>query len=193
MTYIDVVDKILDSNDVTVGGGSTSAIVGAFAAGLLSMVAKLSLKKDYGLPADKHLEIAKELDVLNKELLQGAQEDVKAYLMIKNAYILPKVTDYDKEIRKIAIGNAEIEAANVPRDNAYRCLRVYKLGQIMDGKFNTATTSDFSMGMALAKLGVKGCVWNIEANLSLISDKAKIKEFEQNIEELKKHLEGVLK
>lgn len=184
MSYIDVIDKILDSDDVTVGGGSTSAISGAFAAGLMGMVAKLSIKKDYGLPAEKHLEIAEELDRLNKELLQGAEDDTEAYLMIKDAFALSKATDEEKEIRKAAIGNAGIAAASVPRDNAYRCLRVFELGKIMDEKFNSAAASDFYMGIDLAKLGVKGCVWNIEANLSLIKDEAKIKEFEADIKKL---------
>lgn len=45
MSYIDIMDKILDSHDVTVGGGSSSAIAGAIAAGLIGMVARLSTKK----------------------------------------------------------------------------------------------------------------------------------------------------
>lgn len=184
MSYIDVIDKILDSNDVTVGGGSASAISGAFAAGLMGMVAKLSVKKDYGLPAEKHLEVAEELDRLNEELLQGAEDDTLAYLMIKDAFALPKTTDEEKEIRKAAIGNAGIAAALVPRDNAYRCRRVFELGKIMDEKFNTAASSDFYMGMDLAKLGIKGCVWNIVANLSLIKDEEKILEFENDIKTL---------
>lgn len=184
MSYIEVLDKILDSNDVTVGGGSASAISGAMAAGLIGMAARLSTKKDYGLPAEKHLEIAEELDALAKELLQGSEEDTKAYLMIKNAYSLPKSTDEEKTQRTTAIENAGIAAAKVPKNNGYRCKRVYELGLIMEGKYNTNTSSDFNIGMNLAKLGVAGCILNIEANLSLIKNNEIKIEFENHIKTL---------
>lgn len=185
MVYIDVLNKILDTNDVTVGGGSASAISGAMAAGLIGMVARLSTKKDYGLPAEKHLEIADELDNLSKELLIGSEEDTKAYLLIKDAFGLPKSTEAEKKERKVAIETAGIAAASVPRDNAYRCKRILELGNLMEGKYNTNASSDFLIGMELAKLGVKGCVLNIEANLSLIKDENIKKEFEDHINKLK--------
>lgn len=184
MAYIDVLNKILDSNDVTVGGGSASALSGAMAAGLIGMVARLSTKKDHGLSAEEHLEIADELDKLGKELLVGSDEDTKAYLLIKDAFSLPRGTDEEKSVRAKAIESAGVSAATVPKDNAYRCKRIFELAKIMDGKYNTNASSDFVIGMDLAKLGVKGCILNIEANLSLIKDESTKKEFEKHIEVL---------
>lgn len=45
MDFKNVLDLILDTDDVTVGGGSASALAGAKACGLIGMVCKLSTKK----------------------------------------------------------------------------------------------------------------------------------------------------
>lgn len=185
MSYIDVMDKIIDSEDTTVGGGSASAMSGAMASGLIGMVARLSTKKDFGLTKERYLEIADRLDFLCRELLKGAEEDTKAYLLIKKAYSMPKNTDEEKEARKAAIQNAGVEAATVPKDNALRCKEVYELGLEIEGKSNSAAYSDLVIGINLAKLGIDGCIMNIEANLSLIKDEDILTAFKNDIIDIK--------
>lgn len=183
-------EKIMDSRDATVGGGSASAISGSMAAGLIGMVARLSTKKDFGLDRRRYMEIADRLDFLGKELLCGAEEDTKAYLLIKGAYSMPKNTEEEKRKRKAAIENAGVAAATVPEENGFKCKEVYELGLELDGKSNPAAYSDLAIGINLAKLGVDGCIMNIEANLSLIKDMGKKKEFEENIKTLKSERQG---
>lgn len=186
MSYIDVLDKILDTNDVTVGGGSASAISGAMAAGLIGMVARLSTGKDYGLTDRVYLELADELDKLSKELLKGSEKDTEAYLLIKNAFKLPKSTDEEKQTRSKAISNAGIEAALVPKSNSDKCSRIYTIANILEGKYNENAGSDFVIGKNLAHLGMQGCILNIEANLSIIKDKTTKRVLEDYIDENKK-------
>lgn len=187
MSYLDVISKILDSKDVTVGGGSTSAISGAFAAGLIGMVSRLSIstKKNYGLSLAEYEAIADDLDQLNRELLKGSEEDTKAYLLIKDAYSLPKTTDEEKLIRAKAIETAGIAAATVPRQNGYLCKKVYSLGSTLINNSNGAAYSDLIIGVKLAKLGIEGCIMNIEANIPLIKDDKIKEEFEKHIRVLK--------
>ena len=115
--FYEVVEKIMDSRDVTVGGGSASAVAGAMAAGLVGMVSRLSVGKEYGLPDERYLEIAEELDELAVQLKEGAVEDTRSYLGIKAAFALPKATDEQKSARRAAIESAAIKAANVPLEN----------------------------------------------------------------------------
>ncbi|MDF2675997.1 MAG: formiminotransferase-cyclodeaminase [Bacillota bacterium] len=185
MSYIEVLENILDSKDVTVGGGSASALSGAMAAGLIGMVARLSLNKEYGLEDSKYLELADELDVINSELIKGVEEDAKAYSTIIEAYKHPKSTDEEKALRKQKIENAGVTAATAPLNNAKLCNRVLQIGQILDGKSNKNAASDISIGINLAKIGVDGCIQNIEANLPLIKNEEILAKFKNEIDNLK--------
>ena len=185
MGYVDVLENILDSVDVTVGGGSASALSGAMAAGLIGMVARLSLGKEYGLEDSQYTELADELDQINKKLIQGVEEDAKAYLTIVNAYKLPKSNDEEKSARKEAIVQAGITAASAPRDNGYLCKRVFEIGNMLKGKSNSNAGSDLSIGINLAEVGVDGCVQNIEANLPLIKNEEILNKFKEDINSLR--------
>ncbi|MDW7660516.1 MAG: cyclodeaminase/cyclohydrolase family protein [Bacillota bacterium] len=184
MEYIRVIESILDSQNVTVGGGSASAISGAMAAGLIGMVARLSTKEDHGIEVDEFLKIAEELDILSKELLVGADQDTEAYLMIKKAFLLPKSSDVEKYIRAKAIQEAAKAAADVPHENAKRCKKVLALGKLIVDHYNKNAESDYVIGMDLASLGVRGCVLNIKANLPLIKDQETQQKYEDIIESM---------
>lgn len=185
MGYKDVLELILDTDDVTVGGGSASALSGASACGLIGMVCKLSTKKDYGISPDDQLEYAKELEDLRDQLLAGVVTDANAYGVIRDAYKLPKETEEEKEARKEAIANAGVVGATAPMENAKLCRRVYDIGRELEGKSNPNCHSDLVIGYELAKIGTNGCIMNIEANLPLVKDEAKIGEFNKAIKELK--------
>lgn len=190
MSYRDVFDKVIDSFNATVGGGSASAIAGAMAAGLIGMVARLSTKKDYGLPSDRYLEIAKEADNLVIELLFGSEEDTQAFCLIKDAFALPKTTDEEKAKRNAAIEEAGIKAATVPKNNAYKCKQVFDLAMLLKGKSNSNAASDLEIGDSLCNVAILGCISNIEANLSLIKDERIRTEFKKDINFLKTYVHG---
>ncbi len=186
----DVLELIIDSNDFTVGGGSASALAGAMAAGLAGMVASLSLKKPVGLLVSEYEKLIEEADDLAQKLQDGAKKDTEAYLLIKNAYALKKETDEEKGIRVKAISDAGIAAASVPRDNAIMCQRVYEIASVLVGCSNPAAASDLACAVFLSESGVKGCILNVEANLSLIKDEATVQQMEEAINNLKLNVEG---
>lgn len=177
MNYHDVLDKILDTGDATVGGGSAAALSGAMAAGLIGMAALLSVGKGSGLPDEAYREVEARCRELREQLLAGCVEDTAAYKGIVEAYRLPKATDEEKEARAGAIQAAGTKAAAVPRDNGRNCQRVCELGRSIRDSYNRNAASDFEYGMELASLGVAGAIANIEANLPLIKDEGARKEF----------------
>ena len=182
---LEILGKVIDSDDFTVGGGSASAIAGAMAAGMISMVAKLSIPKPVKLTNEEYESISAEADKLAKELLEGANKDTEAYCLIKDAYAMPKNTEDEKQLRTRAIRAAGKVAAEVPRDNGYRCKRANELALLLVGQSNPSCSSDLYSALYLSNAGVKGCVLNIEANLSLIKDERVLEGFNNDIEVLK--------
>lgn len=187
--YLDVFNKVIDSDDFTVGGGSASALAGAMAAGMVSMVAKLSVAKPVTLTPEDYKSISEEADKLAQTLLTGSVKDTEAYCMIKDAYALPKSTDEEKEVRKKAVQDAAYQAAVVPMTNGYNDKRVYELACRLIGASNPNCVSDLMSAKFLSESGVKGCALNIEANLSMIKDETRVKELTAAMKELNKSVE----
>ncbi|HBH13508.1 MAG: Formiminotransferase-cyclodeaminase [Clostridiales bacterium 38_11] len=187
MTDNDILAKIIDSDNTAVGGGASSALVGAMAAGMIAMVSKLSVKKDYGIPGEAHLAIATELDGLAKKLQDGSKKDEEAFITLMSAYRMPKSSDEEKSIRKKAIHQGSVSASNVPKENGFMCLRVYELGQAIMGNSNPNAESDLLIAIELAKIGIFGCTLNIRANFIGIRDEQVKGELEKDLEILEQY------
>lgn len=185
MCEFHILNQIIDSKDFTTGGGSASAMAGAMAAGLVVMVARLSVNKAYGLPNEKYEGIIEEADKIAEELVLGSKLDAEAYKLIKAAYILPKDTESDKKRRSQAIEKAGIEAATVPMKNAIKCKKIYEFCLILKGKSNPNAVSDLMTAEGLSKAGIEGCALNIEANLPLIKDEDLVLKFIRRATELR--------
>lgn len=170
----DILNSILDSDNKNVGGGSAAAFAGSMAAALVAMVAKLSLKKDYGLKQNEYDALAEEADEISAVLKKGSEEDEKAYGYIKNAMSMPKTSAEEKERRQKAIEEALIKAAQVPKDNAWKCYRVQEIAKKLKGRSNPSAGSDLEVGRYLAHSALVGCLANVKVNIdSLPSSEAR--------------------
>ena len=89
-------------------------------------------------------------------------------------------------MRKQAVRDAAYQAALVPNNNGYNNKRVYELVCRLEGSSNPACLSDLMSAKYLSESGVKGCVLNIQANLSMIKDEARTREMEEAMEDLGK-------
>lgn len=169
-----ILGSILDSDNKNVGGGSAAALAGSMAGSLVAMVAKLSLKKDYGLKHDEYKALAEEADGLSAGLKIGSEEDEKAYGYIKDAISMPKASSEEKERRQKAIEEALIKAAVVPKDNAWKCYHVQELAKKLKGRSNPNAESDLEVARYLAYSALVGCLANVKVNIdSLPASKAR--------------------
>ena len=164
----DMLARVLDATDATVGGGSASALAGAMAAGLTGMVARLSAGRGLELSDARYHGCAVEADVLGAALLSGAGDDAEAYGLVKAAYGLPRETAAQAEARQAAIQDALIAAAAAPLDNARRALRVREICRELAGRSNAATASDLDVAVVLADAAVAGCLLNVDINLEAL-------------------------
>ena len=186
VTREQIMDKILDSKDATVGGGSASALASAMAAGMGGMVARLSAGKNLGLTDADYMQCADSLDSLSEALVQGAALDAAAFAQISSAFKLPKATEEEKAIRSKAIEEAGIAAASAPLQNAKLTADVLAIFDQFLGKHNPNAESDLMIGRHFLNVALYGFAVNIEANLSLIKTVSKKAVFESEAAELRK-------
>src|SRR5262245_55573058 len=119
------VTSLLDafaSADPTPGGGSASALSGAMAASLLSMVASMPKSKTNAVAEREALDDANsEIVKLRETLISLIDRDSSAYDLVVAAFRKPKATDEDRAARKQAIHDATVVATEVPLETMEAC------------------------------------------------------------------------
>jgi formiminotetrahydrofolate cyclodeaminase len=160
------------SDEPVPGGGSVSALAGAQAAALGTMVLRLTAAKgggDYGPgELDQALE---ELAGLRAALLAGFDYDAAAYQAVVTAYRLPRASDEERQARERAAEAALQGATRVPLETARQAAAVLaRCAEAVSRGFSQAVT-DAGVGVALAHAAVTGALYNVEMNTRDLGDR----------------------
>lgn len=182
---IEEFSNVLGSNAPAPGGGSVSALAGALAADLVSMVCSLSIGKEkYEDYQDVLKESYRKVQTLSKSLLERVDLDTEAFNGVMAAFKLPKETEEEKRMRSEAIKEGFKEAVDSPLNIATECLEVLQVAESLIGKFNTNAMSDFGVAGQQAYAGLQGAVMNIQINLPSIKDEAYVAEMRRTVQRL---------
>lgn len=161
----------LAAGTATPGGGSAAAYAGAAAAGLVSMVARLTIgKKKYAEFENRVQTILTQAESLRNDLTEFIQLDSSAFEGVMSAYKLPKQTSEQQDIRHKAIQQATLLATQVPMGVANKSLRVIELAEQIIPISNETALSDAATGASLAKAAIKGAGYNIRINTRELPD-----------------------
>jgi glutamate formiminotransferase/formiminotetrahydrofolate cyclodeaminase len=175
------------------GGGSVSALAGALAAALASMVSGLTINKGGQAEALEAMqETLGEADRLRAELALLVEEDARAYSLVMEAYQKPKGSPEEKTERSAAIQQALETATRVPLSVMERAVEVLHLlpGLLESGLPSAA--SDVAVACYLAQASVKGAAANVRINLSSLKDQSLVKELEDQLLSLQSQAEELV-
>lgn len=167
-------NELLDefaSKSATPGGGSASALSGALGAGLVCMVANLTVGKKGYEDVEKEMgEVLEKSEVLRGKLASLIEEDSNAFDEVMAAFKLPKETEEDKAKRRQAVQDATKKAALVPLE-VMKCSReALELARAAALRGNKNSVSDCGVAALELWAGVKGAELNCLINLSAIKD-----------------------
>lgn len=182
------VDRFLDelaSSEPVPGGGSGSALGGALAAGLLSMVCNLTIgKKGYEDVQDEMEQVLARSEAIRAELPDLLQADTEVYSQVMSAYRMPRKGAENKAAREAAMEVAFKAATEVPLKIAARCAEIIDLCEAVAPKANKWVVSDAGVGVVLAEASMRGALLSVEINLGSIGDQAYVAAKRQQVEEL---------
>ena len=168
---VDEFCEVTASDTPAPGGGSVSALCGALAASLSTMVAKLTIgRKGYEtVEADMQAAIV-ELERIRQTLLKAIDEDATAFNDFMAAKKLPQVTEDEKAIRKEAMQVALKRATEVPLRVARESAMIFDYARLMLDSGNTHAVTDAMVSALTARTAVLGALLNVRINLGSIND-----------------------
>ncbi|HYR69736.1 MAG TPA: glutamate formimidoyltransferase, partial [Candidatus Dormibacteraeota bacterium] len=167
------------SSAPTPGGGSVSALAGALAGALGSMVARLTIgKKRYAEHEEAMRAAESALESLRRELFDLVAEDARAYEAFRAAAKMSQRTPEEIATREAAMRDAARSAAGTPLRTAERCARVLEQLLPVATHGNENAVSDAGVAAWLARAGAEGAVWNVRINLPELPESERA-EFEE--------------
>jgi len=185
----------------TPGGGSAGAYAGAMGAGLVSMVAGLTIGKK------KYAEVEAEMQAirvvgenLRKELTQAVDDDASSFEVLMATFKLPKDTDEQKSKRSAAIAQATLNAAHIPLHVAADAVKVMELALKCAQHGNLNAISDAMSGFAMSRAALTAAGYNVKININSLEDKsagdkmlAELAELEKEADKLEKEIRQIMK
>jgi len=153
------------------GGGSVAAMTGALGAGLVSMVASLTVGKGkYAGVQDEIQSLLATSERVRSDLQDLVQRDTEVYGAVSEAMKLPRDTDEQKTERDEKMQAALKEAARVPLTIAEQSLKVAELSLTAADIGNVNAVSDAGVAVLLADAAAQSAALNVKINMGWISD-----------------------
>ncbi len=185
----------------TPGGGSAAAYAGAMGAGLVAMVAGLTIgKKKYAEVEAEMQAIRVMAESLRKELTQAVDDDAASFEVLLATFKLPKDTDEQKDARNAAILTATLNAAHIPLHVAEDVVKVMELALKCAQDGNVNAISDAMSGFALSRAALTAAGYNVKININSLEDKSageklleELADLEKKATKLEKEIRHVMK
>lgn len=166
--------QLVSEKSPTPGGGSVSALAGALAGALGSMVCNLTIGKKKYAAAEKEMKaIVGKTETLRSELTFLIEKDSQAFDEVMAASRLPKSTDFEKKQRASKIQDATIQATSVPLEVMEKAVAVLEHLPVIAEKGNVNSISDVGVANLMGFAAVKGAYMNVKINLPGIEDEGK--------------------
>ncbi|MGI6732941.1 MAG: cyclodeaminase/cyclohydrolase family protein [Anaerovoracaceae bacterium] len=179
--------KELAADSPVPGGGSAAALAGATAAGLIAMVASLTVeKKGYEEHWAEMEQIRKEMEQARAFFLDAMDEDAGSYAKVIDCFKMPKNTEEEKACRINAIQDALYEAAVVPLQVAEKAAALFDYAGIVIEKGNKNAASDGAVAALMARAATRGALFNVTINAESLKDPQKKAELLKLAEKLEK-------
>ena len=167
------------------GGGSVSALIGALGAALATMVANLSAgKRGWDDRWEEFSRWAEKGQEVMGELLRLVDEDTRAFNRIMEAYALPKSSPEEIATRSAAIGEATLNAAQVPLETMKAAAKVLPIAEAMARDGNPNSSSDAGVASLAARAAIKGAALNVRINADSLEDRCLAEKLIKQAEEI---------
>jgi glutamate formiminotransferase/formiminotetrahydrofolate cyclodeaminase len=169
------------------GGGSAAAYAAAMGAGLVAMVAGLTIgKKKYaGVEAEMQA-IRVMAEKLRADLTQAVDDDASAFEAVMGAFRLSKDTEEQQKTRAAAIHQATLTAAHIPMQVVEGAVKVMELAFKCARDGNINAISDAMSGATMARAGLIAAGYNVRINLNSLEDKSAGKKMLKELHDLEK-------
>jgi glutamate formiminotransferase/formiminotetrahydrofolate cyclodeaminase len=162
----------------TPGGGAVAGLVGALAAALPEMVAKLTIgKKKYAEAEAEMLAIVTEAESLRATLTAAVKEDSAAYEAVMKAFKIDK----DAPDREAAIQQATLLASDVPLRVMETTVKVLGLIKTAAEKGNINAISDAGAAAHAALAAIEAAALNVRINAKSLTDAPKAENYRGNV------------
>ena len=163
---------VLASDAPAPGGGSTAALAGALGAALTAMVCELTVgKKQFAEVREDLLAVQSKAADLQKRFLDVMDRDTDAFLVVSNAFAMPKTTDEEKTARSAAIQKGLEGCTATPFEMMELAAETIELTESLLGRFNTASASDLGVGALSLRTAVQGAWLNVLINIGSLKNK----------------------
>lgn len=167
-------------------GGAASALAGAMGAGLLSMVARLTIgRKAYADVQEQMKQILERCEAIRQEMTNLAQLDAHVFARVMAAYRMPKKTDAQRSTRAAAIENTLMDATQVPLKVAVQASELFDHALILARQGNKNAIGDVSAGLLLLDAAMRAALMNVDINMSLLNDEAFKEGIRQRVQTLR--------